>query len=191
MKQRKEQSKVKKIAKIIGLCILGLFLLMITAGIITMNTLSSCIKKEYKANETVIGSGEKKALLIYEPSKSDVAKEVSMSVAQTMKDAGYTVTINYPSKELTYDWKEYDVIALGSPVYFGTVSPALKKYVQRNPVENKKIFIYAVGMADDPKELIEMSSWISKNNNIVKTKCIAEDRETFIKSVEKTLTGWE
>lgn len=191
MKNRKEQNKGKKIVKRILLSILGIFLVMIVAGIVTINSLMSCIKKEYKPDETIVGSGAKKALLIYEPSKSDVAKEVTMSVAQTMKDAGYTVTINYPSKELSYNWEGYDVIAFGSPVYFGSVSPALKEYVQNKQVENKKIFIYSIGSSDDPKELEEMSSWTSNNNNIVKAKCLSKDKETFYNLVKKTMTGWD
>lgn len=173
------------------LSILGIFVILIVAGIVTINLLMSCIKKEYKSDETIVGSGTKKALLIYEPSKSDIAEEVTMSVAQTMKDAGYTVTINYPSKELSYNWEGYDVIAFGSPVYFGNVSPALKEYVQNNQVENKKIFIYSIGASDDSKELEEMSSWTSSKNDIVKAKCIGKDKDTFYSFVKKTMTEWD
>lgn len=191
MKNRNEKNKGKRIVKKVLLSILGIFVIMMVAGIVTITSLISCIKKEYKPDETIVGSGEKKALIIYEPSKSNVAKEVTMSVAQSMKDAGYTVTINYPSKELSYNLEGYDIIAFGSPVYCGSVSSALKEYVQSNQIENKNVFIYSIGAADDTKELEEMSSWASNNNNIVKAKCITKDKDTFYSFVKKTMTVWD
>lgn len=192
MKNGKDQNKGKRIVKRILLSILGVFLVAIAVGIFTLYSTVTCINKEYKMDETVLGSGEKRALLIYEPSKHGLAEEVSMSVAQIMEDDGYTVTVNLPSKELSYNWEEYDVIAFGSPTYMGKVSPVLKEYVQSKPIENKKIFIYAIGsMVDDNKELKEMSTWISENNNIAKMKCKADEKETFNNFVEKTMAGWK
>ena len=138
----------------------------------------------------MLGNGEKTALLIYEPSNSDTSKEVTLWIAQIMVNHGYTVTINFPSKELRYDWEKYDLIALGSPIYTGKVSPVLKDYVERNPVENKKILLYAMGLlpAGDNAEIEEMNTWISANNNIAKMKCKVDEREPFESFIEKTLT---
>lgn len=193
MNNNKKQVKRKGIFKKFVLIVLGVLLLSIVAGIIWLYPTITCINKEYKMEEIVLGEGEKTALLIYEPSKHDTAKEVSMSVAQIMVDHGYTVTINLPSSELSYDWKSYDVIAFGSPIYGGQVSPVLKDYVERNQVENKKILIYSMGLlpADNTTEIDEMSSWVSVNNDIFKTKCKTDEPEAFERKIEKAITDWE
>ncbi|MDD3412854.1 MAG: flavodoxin domain-containing protein [Lachnospiraceae bacterium] len=193
MDNSKEKVKRKGVIKKIILSILGIFLIAIAVGVGILQSTVSCINKEYTMEETVLGKGEKTALLIYEPSKHDTAKEVSMSVAQIMVDHGYTVTINCPTKELVYDWEKYDVIALGSPIYAGKVSPVLKDYVTRNPIENKNLLLYSIGSApvENTTEIDEMNTWVSEKNNIVKTKCKIDERVTFENYIDKTLTDWE
>jgi menaquinone-dependent protoporphyrinogen IX oxidase len=190
MINKKEPVKKKKVFKKILLSVLGILLITIVVFVYTSVT---SINKEYKSNEIVFGQGDKSALLIYEPSNHDTAKEVSMSVAQIMANHGYTVTVNYPSKELSYDWKKYDVIALGSPIYMGKVSPVLEAYVKRNPVENKKFLIYSMGAlpVDDTTEIDEMNSWISSNNNVFKTKCKVDERATFESMIEEAMVNWD
>ncbi|MGB4660031.1 MAG: flavodoxin domain-containing protein [Mobilitalea sp.] len=188
-----KQGKRKGIFKKIILSILGIFLIVVVVGIGILYSTVSSINKEHKTEEVVIGEGEKTALLIYEPSKHDTAKEVSMSVAQIMADNGYTVTINFPSSELSYDWANYDVIALGSPIYMGKVSPVLEDYAKRNPIENKNLLLYSIGSApvDNTTEIDEMNSWFSSNNNIVKMKCKIDERATFENTIEKVMTDWQ
>ena len=192
MKRNKEKVKGKGIVKKIVLSILGVFLLAIVLGISILTSIVGTINKEYKVGEIVIGEGQKTALVIYQPSKSNKSKDISMSIAQTMVDQGYKVTVNVPSKDLSYDWEKYDVIAFGSPIYMGKVSPVLKSYVERNPVANKKILIYAMGSssADSTVEIDEMNTWVSTNNNIVKLKCKVEEKEAFENLVKKSIITW-
>jgi menaquinone-dependent protoporphyrinogen IX oxidase len=193
MNSNKNQIKRKGTFKKILLIALGIISLAVVAGIVWLYPTVTCINKEYKMEEIILGEGKKTALLIYEPSKHDTSKEVSMSVAQIMADHGYTVTINLPSSELSYDWDAYDLIAFGSPIYGGTVSPVLKDYVIRNPVDNKKILIYSMGLlsADNTTEIDEMNSWVSANNDIFKTKCKTDERAVFESLIEKAITNWE
>ena len=188
-KQLREKKGIKRILRII----LRVFLLAMVVGIGYLYFTVTYINKEFKPQELVLGSGEKTALLIYEPTKSDTSKEVTLEIAQCMVNHGYTVTINYPSKDLSYDWENYDLIAFGSPIYMSKVSPVLKEYVERNPVENKKIIIYAMGLlpAGDNVEIEEMYSWISADNDIAKMKCKVDEREPFERFIEKTLTDWD
>lgn len=193
MNNKKDQVKRKGTLKKIVLIVVGILLLVIVVGIIWLYPTITCINKEHKTDEIILGEGEKTALLIYEPSKHDTAKEVSMSIAQIMVEHGYTVTINFPSSELNYDWETYDVIALGSPIYGGKVSPVLKEYVERNPVENKNILIYSMGLlsVDNTSEIDEMNSWVSSNNDIFKTKCKTNEREAFESLIEKAVIDWD
>ncbi len=88
-----------------------------------------------------------------------------------MNDNGYTVTINYPSEDLSYDLEKYDVILFGSPVYAEKVSKVLKNYMENNPVEDKEILLYSVEQnADDKNELNDLKEFISSDNNVTLAK---------------------
>ena len=146
---------------------------------------------EHDPDEVIIGSGQKQALVIYEPSKHDTTKDMTMILAETLVDEGFTVTINFPSSKLTYSWEDYDIIAFGSPVYVGEVSPVLKDYVESNPIQGKNILIYVTGMEPaDTKELSKMTSWVNADNSIVSIKIAKEDKEVFTSFVRESLEQW-
>jgi len=176
---------------IIAISIVAIILIGVAiAGVWYFATIN-CIKKEYAPNEVVIGEGEKQALVIYEPSKHDTTKNVSMIIANTLAEEGYTVSVNYPSSNLTYNWEDYDIIAFGSPVYVGEVSPVLKSYVESNPITDKNILIYATGMVpEETKELVEMASWVKENNSIVSVKVTKEEGEKLISFIRESLNQW-
>jgi len=192
MKSSKKKSIGKRILKGLMFGCLGIILIFVIAGVGVYSAVNS-INKEHKPNETVIGEGAKTALLIYQPSLSGKAKKIAMSVAETMADHGYKVAINLPSDQITYDWEDFDVIAYGSPVYVGKVSPVLMDYVKSNPIEQKKILIFAVGSVAAPEisEIDEMASWVNPNNDTVKMKCVVSDEDAFFNFVETTLTDWD
>ena len=143
---------------------------IVCAGALFVTTVKS-VDKEHVPSEVVVGTGERSALVIYEPSKSSKTKDISMAIADTLAGEGFTVTINHPSPQLAYNLEDYDVIAFGTPVYAGQISSVLKSYVESNPVENKQILVYVTGAApDDLKELEEMASWISAGNSVISIK---------------------
>lgn len=154
-------------------------------------TTVNCIDIKYAPDEVVIGIGGNKALIIYEPSKHETTKNMTMIIATTLADLGYTVTVNYPSLQLDYNWEDYDIIAFGSPVYVGEVSPVLKSYVENNPIENKNVLIYATGMApEETKELEEMTSWVNSDNSIVSIKITKDDGELLTSFVKESMDQW-
>lgn len=155
--------KVMKIVLIIVLVLVILFAgaMMFFGSYIKIN------EKELPSNETVIeGVNGKKALVLYQDSKHDTAKNITMALAQELNDAGYTVVINHPSKELNYSINDYDIFAFGSAVYAGQVSEPLKNYLDNHSFEDKKVIVYAVGNMVD--NLSEVDLLKSKVKNAVK-----------------------
>ena len=191
MKETKKGSPIKIILKIIiGLVCAGILVLVV--GIGSLAYMVTSINKEYKSNEVIQGEGEKKALIIYEPSRTNAGEDITQSIAKVLEEKGYTVTINYPSKDLDYNWEDYNVIALGSAVFMGQVSPVLKEYVEKQKVENKHIFLYPMG-ADGKStvEVEEMTSWIDESNDVVGKKCVVKDTAEFDDFVKATIDSWE
>lgn len=157
-------------------------------GILSMYLIVTSINKVYDPKEIKVEGGQKQALIIYEPSKSNLSEEVTLKIADTMKEEGYTVTINYPSDKLNYDLNKYDVIAFGSPVYCGQVSPVLKKYIENNPIENKKVIAYTIGHDDNNKtDLENLESYISDNNVINAEKYTKNSQSTFFEFIKQAI----
>lgn len=172
----------KKILIIFGSIFLILLIIAIIAGLWTRNILN----KEHDTNEVIKGSGDKTALIIYQPSNGHTAKNMANTIAETLADNDYTVTINMPSDTLNYDVRSYDLIVFGTPVYIGSVSSTLKDYVKANPVLDKDVILYVTGMlTDDHKEEEEMRTWFDKSNHIFTIKVgkgKQEQIQTFIEN---------
>lgn len=166
----------------------AVLVLVISGALIWYFTTISCIKKVHSPNEASFGTGDMRALVIYEPSKHDTTKVMAALIAETLADNGYTVTMNYPSSQLTYRWEDYDMIVLGSPVYVKKVSPVLKEYVLSNPIEDKHIIFFATGFeTDETLELAEMASWVSTNNLAASIKVSKRDGERLVAFIKENL----
>ena len=47
-----------------------------------------------------------------------------------------------PVKPLKNDWRKYDVIFVGSPIWFGTYAPPVRSFLQQNDLRGKKVFFF-------------------------------------------------
>lgn len=167
--------------------VLIIVIIVACSGVWFFTTISS-VNKEHTPAEVVVGTGDRSALVIYEPSRLSTTKDMSMTIADTLAGAGYTVTVNFPSSRLTYNLEDYDFIAFGTPVYAGQISSVLKSYVESNPVEGKHILVYVTGAApDDTKELEEMGSWVSAANSVSSIKVTKDDGERLSAFVKEGL----
>lgn len=171
---------------------LGILAVVIAVAGIWLYSTVSVIYNEVSSDEVILKGGDKQALIIYQPSKHDTAKNLSMALGEELQKQGYTVTINFPSEDLTYDIDDYDVIAYGSPVYASNVSPVLEDYITSLNMKDKKVIVYAVGMlTDETVELDNMISWISKDNAISAIKISKGEEDVASKFVVDTLNFWD
>lgn len=138
--------------------------------------------------EVVKGQGDKKALLLYQPSRHSTAKNITESIADTLVAKGYQVTINFPSAKLNYNLDEFDFLGFGSPVYVGRYSEQLKLYLSNNKFKKKKVLVYAIGTRlDDTDEIDSMYDLIDSENEAFKIKVSKNTASSLNLYVEKMI----
>lgn len=136
------------------------------------------LNARHEPKELKFGSGKKSALVVYQPTKHGAEAGLTMALADYLAQNGYTVTVNYPSHELKYILSEYDLLALGSGVCLGRVSPILSEYIMTHPFKNKKVLMYTVGRnAGDLTDLNELKILIDAQNNEVHAIKVSKEQE--------------
>lgn len=154
----------------------------------------SFVKWEVDANTKVNESNEKilisnnsnkKALIIYQPSRTELTSKMADTIGQTLNKSGYEVTINYPSENISYDISKYEIIVFGTPVYMGQPSPVLEKYIKEiNDFSGKKVMIFVTGqLKNDTKEVEYLSELIKGESKIEKIKLIKGETDIATESV--------
>lgn len=154
---------------LIALCLI--FLLAVLVVCIFMLLGINATKAIMSPNEVTKGNGDKKALLLYQPSRHSTAKNITDMVADALVEKGYKVIINHPSDKINYDLEEFDFLGFGSPIYVGRYSTELKKYLETHEFRNKKVLVYAIGSrVEDTEEIDSMFDLINRNNETFKIK---------------------
>lgn len=171
-----------KIVKIVLIGIGILIVVLIVTAMIVFSIVNKANNKVYEPKEVVYkGHLDKKALILYQPSKGDTTENITKVVAKELNALGYIVVVNYPSENLTYNLNDYDVIAFGSPVYMGQTSKPLSQYIKDNKFTEKKVLIYLTGSSiEEMAELNKVEENLQKGNNVYKIK-VSKDQEEKIK----------
>lgn len=144
-----------KIVKLLLLVIGILFLLMIIGAVLMGVLFIGNVGKEQDNRETVMTGGDKKALLLYQNSRGGLTKKVATKVAESLKNEGYTVTMNHPRSDLTYDLNQYDRIVLMTPVYAGQIAKPLTEYADNHDFAGKKVCAIVTGSSLEETTEIE------------------------------------
>jgi flavorubredoxin len=170
---------MKKFLIVAG-CIVGLIVLIFIGVMGFMYYLSSS-NNDYKGEYTNVlkstDSYAKKALVVYQPSRSEEFGKVAEQLAKGLNESGYEVKISYPGKHLSADVKEYSVVAFGSPVYMGQPSTALTDYMKEiKDISNKKIIVFSIGSLESAPELDIIEKSLNESEIFKKVKFIANDK---------------
>lgn len=104
------------------------------------------LDKNWGNKEYILEGGEKKALVLYQPSKHNTADKLNRLLAETLQKQGYEVTVNYLCVGERYSLEEYEVISLGSPVYSGKISSLMGEYLEKKRPIRKKLIFFITGM---------------------------------------------
>lgn len=171
---------------LIALCLI--FLAAVLVACVFMLLGINATKTIMNPKEVVKGNGEKKALLLYQPSRHSTAKDVTEKVADALVERGYKVIINHPSDKINYDLDEFDFLGFGSPIYVGRYSVELKKYLENHEFRNKKVLVYAIGSrVDETEEIDNMYSLINRNNETFKIKVSKNTADSLTLYVQKMI----
>lgn len=134
-------------------------LILIVVLIVTMVALIGSVNKPKAGKETILQSKNasyKSALIIYQPSMSDVTSLMANSIAKGLNDEGYQVTLNYPGKDLSLDISKYSLIIFGSPTYMGKPSTVVTDYISKiKDFSSKRIVLFSTGSAASNKDELE------------------------------------
>ncbi|MPW25445.1 hypothetical protein GC105_06560 [Alkalibaculum sp. M08DMB] len=175
-----KMKKWKKACIIVIICILVIGL----GSLGGMMYVTSAQSVEHSSNEIVLPSDEngKTALVIYQPGRSEFAKNISDSIAKGLNDSGYEVTIDYPGEYLPTDIGQYDIVAFGTTAYYGEFSPILGNYMSEiKNIDNSTLLIYSTGMIKDNfTELEGLNKLLHREADYLE-KFISNEEESEIK----------
>ena len=157
---------MKKLLQIV-LIIIIIIAVAIIGVMVYFSSYMQINKKELKPNEVILeGTNGMKALVLYQKTKHESGTNITMALADSLNKLGYTVVINHPSTELTYQAADYDIMAFGSGVYMGGVSEPLTKYMEQTDMTGKQVIVYAVG--ENMEEMAEVELLKSKAQSAAK-----------------------
>ncbi|MCF7795856.1 flavodoxin [Patescibacteria group bacterium] len=72
-------------------------------------------------------------------------------------------------KNLDINLNNYDQIILGTPVWASTMSPAIRTFLKKHNIENKKIIIFSSYKNEIGKTFSDIKEILNKNNEILDT----------------------
>lgn len=163
---------MKKVLQVV----LILLVVIIVGGILFLKWAVNANSIVHKSDERKIisSNSSKKALIIYQPSRTNLTSTMASSIAETLHKSGYEVTINYPSQELNYDISKYDVLVFGTPIYVGKYSQVLESYMRTiKDFSNKKVMIFATGGNNKiTNEIDPLVKMLNETNKIKKLKLL-------------------
>lgn len=176
--------RIKKALKRFMLILLAAFVLGI--GFVYWEVSANNVKHSSNLVKVkTANSNGKKALLVYEPGRTNYCKNIADKVAKGISEDGYEVDINYPGTFLSTNLKEYSIVVFGSAVYMGSYSKVLGDYIKS--IENfgdAKIEIYAAGGLEEAPELDEMAKLFKSNPVSEKMKFCNKDKNVEDKAYE-------
>ncbi|HEY5583258.1 MAG TPA: flavodoxin [Ruminiclostridium sp.] len=170
---------MKKFLIVAG-CLVGVVVLLIVGMMIFMTILTSS-NNAYKGDYTNIlkttDVSAKKALVVYQPSRSKELNKIANQLAKGLNESGYEVTLSYPGTHLSADVKDYSVLAFASPVYMGQPSTTLTDYMKGiKDFSNKKVIVFSIGSVEAAPEFEILQKSINSGVIYKKIKFIAKDK---------------
>jgi flavodoxin len=145
---------MRKILKIIGLVFVVLIILMVVGlGVVFLDVAGSMATGEetLPANGVYVG----RALVVFDPGLSGIAKDMAVHIADRLQLHGYQVTLA-GVKSATADMLSYAVIVVGGPIYGGKPASSIQTYLNSlNPPMGAKVGVFGAGSLKlgDPVEV--------------------------------------
>lgn len=131
--------------------------------------------------EKQLGQGNRKALLLYQPSNAKRNVPQAEALAARLAEMGYAVTVNCPSEDLPYSPGDYDLLVFGSPVYLGEVARPLRRYLETHPFTGKRVLLYVDGLdLEHAPELETLKGLVPAGNELHAIKVPPRDQEKLL-----------
>ena len=112
--------------------VLVVFVVFLIAGVIALAYVGIRISSDVASEIEILNpEGSKSALVIYHPGMTSVMKDVTYAFADGLISNGWRAEITTPSSEAPTDISGYDLLVLGSPVYGFSLTPTIKRHLER------------------------------------------------------------
>jgi len=179
---------VKKIFLGIGI----VFAVFVLTMIILMGTISTVNKPKGDKQEVLASSTQntKKALVVYQPSLSDITTKVAHQIAKGLNEGGYEVTLNHPGDHMPTDISNYALVIFGTPNFVDKPATVLTDYISKvGPTIKGKIVLFSTGMkpladGEKPLEIEGMEKSLNGVKPYQKIKFNTKDKENEKKAYE-------
>lgn len=128
--------------------LIGIVILLVVVMMTMVMILKSVNKPKTVKVKVMQGKGEspKKALIVFQPSITNITSAMANSIAKGLNEEGYEVTINCPGNNLSSDISKYSVVVFGSPVYVGSPLTIVTDYMAKiKDFSSKKIVLFSTG----------------------------------------------
>ena len=160
-----------KIFLIISISIIVLILIALISLFLWLRNGVKALSKNYSSNERVKGNSSKQALVLYQPSLHETSESFADTVIDTFLNLGYKVTANHIDQGSMYNINQYDIIAFGSPIYVGSISPKFEEYIKSQDIKWKKVILYSIGtIQKENYELDNLENMLKQQNIVYKIK---------------------
>lgn len=174
---------MKKKKKILSIILL-IIVLLIASVIIIVFACFNKIKSEQKNAEVILNEdGSKKALILYQDSLFSLTKKIINETSIMLSENDYSVTMNHPRSDLTYNVSDYDIVILATPVYASNVAKPILDYGKNNDFNNTSVIVIVTGqIIDETSEIEEIIENVNNPKEIkgIKINGITDDFKTFI-----------
>lgn len=123
--------------------------ILIVVSIVAMVVIFGSLNKPKGNNERILKSNKtsvKKALIIYQPSATNVTSLMADSIAKGLNDGGYEVTLNNPGNDISTDISKYSLVIFGSPTFAGQPLSIETDYISKiKDFSSAKVVLFVTG----------------------------------------------
>lgn len=176
--------------------ILQLILITLAAlaalGVVTvMILLKSTVRtrdRVRRPDERVYGAGNRRALLLYQPSNRGSNVNTTLALAKVLGAEGYTAIVNHPSEVLPYRPEDFDLLLFGTNVYLGQTAKPLQSYLRAQRFTGKRVILYVTGSLAGAPELAELAGCVPPGNDVRTVKLKSGEQDKLIDFVKANLT---
>lgn len=160
-----------KVFLIIVVSVIVLIIIALISLFLWLRSGVKALSRDYPSNERIKGSSSKQALVLYQPSMHETSESFADTVIDTFLNLCYKVTANHIDQGSMYNVSQYDIIAFGSPIYVGNISPKFEKYIKSQDIKWKKIILYSIGtIKNENYELDNLENMLKQQNIVYKIK---------------------
>jgi flavodoxin len=146
---------MRRILKIIGVVFAVLIIILVVGlGVVFLDVAGSMATgaETLPPNGAAVG----KALVVYDPGLTGMAKDMAAHVADRLQLNGYTVTFAGVKSAAAANTSGYAVIVVGGPIYGGKPASSIQTYLNSlNPPQGAKVGVFGAGSLKpgDPVEV--------------------------------------